>query len=81
MEKKINNLNLQINITEINVWDDFYEIHYEYTIDGKNWNEDMYDSDFDNGLTGRQWKKKLENGVAMSTVLSYIAENSDEFIY
>jgi len=67
-------LKLQIEILEISVDDGFYEIHYKYTLDGKKWENDMYSGDFDNGMNDRLWKKELEKGVAMETVLQKIAE-------
>lgn len=67
-------LKLQIEILEIDVNDGFYEIHFKYSIDGKKWKTDVYDSDFDNGLSDRLWKKELEKKVAMETVLQKITE-------
>lgn len=68
-------LKLQIIIEEINVDDGYYEVHYKYSFDGKKWKTDMYDSDFDNGLSDKVWKKELEKGEAMRSVLQKIAED------
>lgn len=56
-------LKLEIKIEEVNVDDGFYEVHYKYRINGKEWENDMYDSDFDNGKSDKEWKKELENCI------------------
>lgn len=67
-------LKLQIKITEINVNDGYYEIHYKYCFNSIKWHTDMYESDFENGMSDRVWKKELEKRVAMENVLQKIAE-------
>jgi hypothetical protein len=67
-------LKLEVKIEEINVDDGFYEVHYKYRVNGKKWETDMYDGDFDNGMSDKLWKKELEKGVAMESVLQKISE-------
>lgn len=67
-------LKLEIKIIEINVIEDYYEIHYKYRFNGKKWKTDMYEDDYQNGLSERMWKKELEKNVAMESILQKIGE-------
>ena len=67
-------LKLEIEIVEISVDDDFYEVHYKYSVNGGKKETDMLDGDYDNGMSAKLWKKELEKGVAMYRVLQKIAE-------
>lgn len=75
----MNKIKLEIEIIEINVEEDFFEIHYKYSFNGKKWESDMLDSDYDNGLSIKLWKKELEKGEAMNLVFQKIAEDNTLF--
>lgn len=70
-------LNIRVQIDEIVVFEDYYEIHYRYKINNNEWEFDLYDGDYDNGLSGKEWKKELEEGVAIEQVIQKISEEYD----
>lgn len=65
---------IEVEITEINVFDEnYYEIHYTYTLDGKNWKSNIYESDFE-GWTKKQWLDTLKTGEALKYIYQEIVE-------
>lgn len=69
-------LNLQIEIEEVNVFDnEYYDINYKYKINKGEWQTDMIEGDYENGQSQKEWKKTLLRGAAMEEVFQKIADD------
>ncbi len=68
-------LKLEIEIVKIDVTEDWYEIHYKYSLNGAEWVNDMTDGDYENGDTIKEWKQTLKDGLAMEYAFEHVKDN------